>query len=87
MLIRIFRTVRLFMLLSLPGCSGILLSHAQTPESLSPAQIKAYNDVGLDLYLCFNLGGPPPVGATAFFLWPKSKDFAPVFGPNCQIQR
>lgn len=69
----------------LSGCAFNLLRRAMHPEDLTPAQIEAYNKVGLDIYMCFQVSGPPPVGSTAFFLWPKNKPLQQSFGANCQI--
>lgn len=72
----------------LSGCSGILLHHAMDPQSslLTPEQIDAYDKVGSDVYTCFQVGGPPPIGQVVLLTWPKTKPPPQiVFGANCQI--
>lgn len=71
--------------LLLQGCAFNLLRRVAHPEDLSPAQIKAYNEVGLDVFLCFQMSGPPPIGAMTFFLWPNNKPMNQSFGVSCQI--
>lgn len=76
------------LLILLPGCAFTLLQNALNKnENLSPEQIEAYNKIGLDVYACFEVGGPPPTGNMVFMLWPKLKAFDGGFGPNCQIVR
>lgn len=76
------------LLFLLPGCALTLLKSAMDKnDNLSPEQIEAYNKVGLDVYACFEAGGPPPSGNLVFMLWPKTKDPKVSFGPNCQIVR
>lgn len=78
----------LLLLFSVPGCAFTLLKNAMDKnENLSPEQIEAYSKIGLDVYACFEVGGPPPMGNVVFMLWPKTKELKASFGPNCQIVR
>lgn len=67
------------------GCAFNLLRRVTQPEDLSAEQIEAYNKVGLDVYACFVLSGPPPAGSTALLLWPKTRPMTRAFGAACQI--
>lgn len=80
----IFFRCLLFLLL-LQGCAFNLLRKVTQPEDITPEQIRAYNEVGLDVFMCFQISGPPPGGAMTMFLWPKNKPMSQMFGVSCQI--
>lgn len=69
----------------LQGCAFNLLRKVTQPEDITPDQIRAYNEVGLDVFMCFQISGPPPGGAMTMFLWPKNKPMGQQFGVSCQI--
>lgn len=71
--------------LSCNGCAFNLLRKVTQPEDITPEQIRAYNEVGLDVFMCFQISGPPPGGAMTMFLWPKNKPMHQMFGVSCQI--
>ena len=67
------------------GCAG-MLGNVSRPDNLTPEQIRAYNEAGMDLYGCFQVGGPPPAGSTTWITMPKGKDVSIKFLPNCMVQ-
>ena len=73
--------------LSLTGCTGMLIGNAlQQGQNLTPEQIKAYNDVGANVYGCFQIGGPPPAGNTQWIVIPKGSNAPlPRFGDMCHL--
>lgn len=75
-------------LLSLPGCAGIIMgSAAARGDVLSPEQIKAYDETGMNVYGCVSLGGPPPAGNSVWIVAPKTAVVPmPRFGDGCHIQ-
>lgn len=75
----------LLFLLLVQGCAFNLLRKVTQPEDITPEQIRAYNEVGLDVFMCFQISGPPPGGAMTMFLWPKNKPMSQMFGVSCQI--
>lgn len=74
------------LLLSIIGCSGILLHRAPDPGDLTPEQIEAYNKVGSKVYSCFQIAGPPPAGGSTIVTVPKETQGTVKFLPGCQIQ-
>ena len=77
----------LSVLLSASGCTGMLIGNAlQQGQQLTAEQIKAYNDVGSNVYGCFQIGGPPPAGNTVWLVVPKNSTAPlPKFGDNCHV--
>lgn len=73
-------------LLSLNGCSGLLIHQAMKTDGLTPEQIKAYNEVGMDVYSCLTVSGPPPMGMGTWITVPKGKGNV-VFGEGCRVVR
>ena len=68
------------------GCSGILLHHAiDKGQVLSQEQIQAYRDMNMDVYGCFQIGGPPPAGNTVWIVVPKESVVSIRFGDNCHV--
>jgi len=75
----------LFYMLFISGCAAQLIGNALGQgQTLTPDQIKAYNEVGSSVYGCFQIGGPPPAGNTQWVVVPKGGQ-APKFGDNCHI--
>ena len=72
-------------LLFVSGCAG-LIGNVSRPDNLSPEQIRAYNEAGLDVYGCFQIGGPPPAGNTTWITIPKGSKSNVKFLPNCTVQ-
>jgi hypothetical protein len=62
-----------------------MIDRITKPEDLSPAQIKAFSEMGMTTYACFSIGGPPVGGNASIVLWPKNQPFTQQFGPNCTI--
>ncbi len=68
------------------GCSGLLIHQAiRAGDQLSPEQVKAMNDVGLDVWSCGTVSGPPPSGAFTWITIPKGKGVV-VFGEGCRLR-
>lgn len=79
--------ILLAVMLSATGCTGMLIGNAlQQGQNLTPEQIKAYNDVGVNIYGCFQIGGPAPAGNTQWLFISKSSTAPlPKFGDGCHI--
>ena len=76
----------LSVLLSASGCTGMLIGNALNQgQNLTPEQIKAYKDVGADVYGCFQIGGPAPAGNTQWIVMPIGKGTPPKFMDGCHI--
>ena len=71
--------------LALSGCG--VMTMIQSPERLTPEQIAAYEKTGKDVYSCFTIAGPPPVGGTTTIIAPKGSKPHISFGANCQLMR
>lgn len=71
----------------LASCGGFLLSQVTHPERMTPEQIAAYEKLNKDVYVCFTLGGPPPIGGTTWIVVPKDSKPNLSFGSNCQLIR
>ena len=83
---RFIHALLLAILLSANGCSGFLIHQAvKAGDQLTPEQIKAYNDVGLDVWSCGTISGPPPSGAFTWITVPKGKGSV-VFGEGCRLR-
>jgi hypothetical protein len=68
------------------GCSGILLHHAiDKGDNLSPAQIREYSESGAQVYGCFTIGGPPPIGNTVWIIIPKGASINANFVDGCHL--
>lgn len=76
----------LAVMLSASSCTSMLIGNALNQgKDLTPEQIKAYNEVGANVFSCLTVKGPPPAGATVIITTPKSSSFTPKFGDNCQV--
>ena len=69
----------------LSGCALHMIDKITRPEDLSPAQIKAFDEMGMATYACFVIGGPPVAGNMTMILWPRNQEFTQRFGPSCTI--
>jgi hypothetical protein len=78
----------LALLLSASGCSGLLIHQAMNPRdsALTPEQIKAYADVGADVWSCAQIVGPPPSGSLVMITTPKTSKTVIVFGDGCRVK-
>lgn len=72
------------LMLSVNGCATMLLQ-GQGAANLTPEQIDAYSKIGQDVYWCFQIGGPPPVGNTTLLIMPKTVKPKISYGSNCQL--
>jgi hypothetical protein len=72
-----------FSLTMMVGCAPFLT--AKEAATLTPEQIKAYNEQGLDVYQCLNVSGPPPTGGFTSVLVPKGAKFEVAFASNCNL--
>lgn len=68
--------------LALPGCMLSTLGD----RDLSPAKIRALREADMNVYGCFQLGGPPPSGNTTWIVYPKDQPAPVLFLPNCVVQ-
>ena len=76
----------LLLFLSLTGCTSMLIGNAlDQGKELTPAEIKAYNEIGFDLHSCTTVAGPPPAGKLIKILTPKTANIKIKFGDNCQV--
>lgn len=73
----------LAVLLAVSGCAPLLT--AKEAHNMTPEQIKAYAEQGLDVYQCLNIAGPPPAGGFTFVMVPKGAKFEVAFGSNCSL--
>lgn len=68
------------------GCMLMMAAKVRSIEDLSPEQITALREANMDIYGCFQVGGPPPIGNTTLIIMPKDTMFTRLaFLPNCQI--
>jgi hypothetical protein len=67
----------------LVGCVAQLTG--SQAQHMTSEQIKEYKDNGFDVYSCFQIGGPPPAGATTFLIVPSGTKVDFQFSPNCQL--
>lgn len=74
-----------FLSLGLPGCTLAMLHQIDRGQALTPEQIKAYEDAGFDVYGCFMLTGPPPLGSTSWLVVPKGSKVSFKFGDGCRL--
>ena len=66
--------------------SGCILSSLGVP-GITPAQlgqVKAMQDMNLDVYICFQIAGPPPAGGLVVIGTPKGVRPSITWGGNCQ---
>lgn len=55
-------------------------------DDFTPEQIEAYRKVGVRVYGCINVGGPPPAGNTVFLLVPEGAVYNPIWSDGCHIR-
>ena len=67
----------------LVGCAPFLA--AKEAKDMTPEQIKAYGEQGMDVYQCINIAGPPPMGGVTFLIVPKHAKAEVSFASNCQL--
>lgn len=71
--------------LLLSGCLLAQIHQLEPGQTLSPEQIKAYKEMNMNVYGCFQIGGPPPAGNTVWIVVPKEMRVLPKFGDNCHV--
>ena len=77
-------TVVVLVALLLSGCT---LMQAKSYDQMSPEQMKALNDMHIDVYSCITVAGPPPSGKFVYVLVPRLDKKPDVrFGENCAIR-
>lgn len=75
-----------FLALLLSGCV-LAPAGIDAYKEMSPAQIKALQDLQMDPYICIAVAGPPPVGRMTSVLVPRLDKKPDIrFGPDCQIR-
>ena len=73
----------MLLLLLLSGCAPFLA--AKEARDMTPEQIKAYSEQGMDVYQCLNISGPPPSGGVTLLIIPREAKAEIAFGNNCQL--
>jgi len=71
-------------LLILSSCTITPLTPKEAAQ-LTPEQIKAYKEMNMDVFECFNISGPPPNGGFSFIIVPKGSKIDFAFSPNCNL--
>jgi hypothetical protein len=83
----LIRAIVLAVMLSLAGCSGILIHQAIDKGQIpSAAQIKEINETGHKLFMCLYAAGPPGGGVFLFIMVPKDSPVTVKFGEACKVQ-
>ena len=82
-LVMVLVGMMVFSLTMIVGCTPFLT--AKEAATLTPEQIKAYNEQGLDVYQCLNVSGPPPTGGFTLVLVPKGAKLEVAFASNCNL--
>ena len=72
----------IFILFFLNSC---IITSLTRPDNLTPEQIKAYGDAGYDVYGCFKISGPPPIGGLTILTFPKGTKTILSFSSNCEL--
>lgn len=75
----------LIALVMLAGCAPFLA--AKEAKDMTPEQIKAYGEQGMDVYQCINIAGPPPMGGVTVLVVPKHAKAEVMFSSNCQLMK
>jgi hypothetical protein len=75
------RSLFLIGMLALAACGTTIGGVADNAAMETAKQMK---DAGLDVYLCFNLSGPPPSGGFNVVGVPQGKTPDIRWGSNCQ---
>lgn len=72
--------------LLLSGCVSSLIG-SNPYEKMTPEQIKAMQDMQIDVYACLTAAGPPPAGKFVYVLVPRLDKKPDIrFGENCSIR-
>ena len=66
---------------------GALVGLSALTNPMTSEQIAAHEKAGRDVYGCFTVGGPPPIGGTTWIVVPKGAKPTLSFGANCQLIR
>lgn len=69
--------------LMIGGCAPFLA--AKEAKDMTPEQIKAYGEQGMDVYQCMNINGPPPNGGVTLLIIPKNAKADIAFSSNCSL--
>jgi len=70
--------------LVLNGCALYAFTH---PDKYTPEQLQELNRLGLDVYQCLYVQGPPPIGGYTLLTVPRGRGPANVkFDDNCRIR-
>lgn len=72
--------------LLLSGCMVAAMSgQVARGHEFTPEQIEAYRKVGVRVYGCVTIGGPPPAGNAVFLLVPDGAIYNPIWEDGCRI--
>ena len=66
--------------------SGCVLTGLTRPSSLTAKQMKAYKDMGFDIYSCFKISGPPPGGGLTILTVPTGTKLKLAYSANCELR-
>lgn len=73
-------------LLSITGCSGLLIHQALDKNAMpSAAQLEEINKTGHKTFVCLSVLGPPPGGAFQMFVVPKESKQEIKFKDRCEV--
>ena len=70
----------------LPGCTSMLIGNSLGQgQSLSPEQVAEYRKQNSKVFICVQVAGPPPAGATMWIVVPAESQYSPRFGDGCRL--
>ena len=83
---RLLAAVICLAFLACSGCMNLLggLGTIVPNSGAQAEQVKALQDANMDVYLCFQLGGPPPIGGVTVIGVPRGVKPSINWGGNCQ---
>ena len=67
--------------------SGCVLATLNQVKEMSPEQIAEYAKINMKVFVCFQLTGPPPLGAITYMIMPNTATVDLQFNPNCSLMR
>ena len=67
--------------------SGCILATLNQVKEMTPEQIAEYAKINMKVFVCFQLTGPPPLGAVTYMIMPNTATVDLQFNPNCSLMR